>query len=241
MSEPPHDRVDNDDGQPRRRASLLTRGVAVAVDLTLTVGAAALIFYLVSLQVPLDTARARTPIALVVALAFGYLVVGRDHWWSPGRAMLRLALARLPGNVPGLLGRRISVHQDEPPQISNDRLARAVLSVTLASVLAVLCLGGALTTTRIFQSVLHYVNSAQPVTGAPLSLTLSALPRALLVGPTRGYVQVNASAVGGEQYILDFYLSRVAQAWRIDVARTSSTPQLANYSLGTRDEEVPTP
>ena len=49
----------NLDGRNVPPASMLTKGVAVAVDLCLTVSVAALAFYLISTRLPLDDAAAR--------------------------------------------------------------------------------------------------------------------------------------------------------------------------------------
>ncbi len=229
------------DGQQVPPASMLTKGVAVAVDLSLTVGLASLLFYLISTQVPLDTPGARTPIGLGVAAAFVYLVFGRDYWVSPGRRIYRLTLVRLQGNVPGLFGRRISVHIDPEPDKGNEPLAKAILVIALSTVLTVLCLAGALTTTAMFVTVQDYVQGRQPIARGPTSeVSLSSLPRALLAGTRRGYVQVDATTESGRVTIA-FYLSRSGRGWSVEHAQTTTRLMFANYSLGIADKEIPSP
>ena len=48
------------DGREVPPATMLTKGVAFAVDLTLTIGTVSLLMYLLSTQVPLDTRGARS-------------------------------------------------------------------------------------------------------------------------------------------------------------------------------------
>ncbi len=218
---------------------MLTKGVAVAVDLCLTVGAATLVFYLVSTAVPLDDPTARVPVWMVLAIALGYLVFGRDHVYSPGRRTMRLTLVRLPGSVPGLYGRSISVHVDEKPGKGNEQLARAMLVIALASLLATLSLAGALTTTHLYTTARAHLLGGQPVAGlaAPVE-ELSSMPRALLMSRRRGYVQVDAHTADGK-VMVEVFATRSGRSWAVTAARRAREAQFANYSLGVRDEDMP--
>lgn len=231
----------NLDGRNVPPASMLTKGVAVAVDLCLTVSVAALAFYLISTRLPLDDAAARTPIWAVLGLALAYLVIGRDHVFSPGRQLLRLVLVRLPGNVPGLFGRSISVHMDEEPDRSPRHLTRPLLVVTLASVLAVLGLGGALTTTRLYTTVKQYVLSGEPVSDMTDRVeSLSTVPRALLMNRKRGYVQVDGKT-GSGRVTLEVFTVRDGVRWRVVLARPTTSKRVADYSLGAPESDIPLP
>ena len=218
---------------------MLIKGVAVAVDLCLTVGASALLFYLLSNAVPLDDPAARVPVWMVLAVALGYLVFGRDHVYSPGRRIMRLTLVRLPGSVPGLYGRSISVHVDEKPGKGNEQLTRAMLVIALASLLAALSLAGALTTTHLYTTVRAHLLAGRPVAGlaAPVD-RLATLPRALLMNRQRGYVQLDAHTVDGT-VLVEVFATRVGRGWSVTAARRSREAQFANYSLGVRDEDMP--
>ena len=227
------------DGRQVPPASMLTKGAAVAVDLSLTVGIASLSFYLISTQVPLDTPAARTPIGLGIAVAFAFLVFGRDHLFSPGRQIFRLALVRLPGNVPGLFGRSMSVHQDSVPDRGSQPLVKAMLVIVLSTSLSMFSLAASLTTTRMFKTVHEYAQSHQIIAGAaPGTAVLSTLPRALLVGQERGYVQVDARGPAGTTTV-EFFLRRDHRRWRVGAARETAPSMSANFSLGTSDKDIP--
>lgn len=222
-------------------APMTIKGVAMAADLSLTVGIVSFFFYLLSTQIPLDTEDAGTPIGLGIAAAFAYLVFGRDHLFSPGRQILRLQLVRLPGNVPGLLGRTMSVHRDAVPNKSNEALTKAILVILLSTSLSIFSLAGSLTSTRIFKTVKEYARS-QPIIAAvaPQVVELSRLPRALLIGQQRGYVQIDARVPSGST-TLEFFLLRDHRHWRISAARETEVSMTANFSLGLSDKDIPVP
>jgi hypothetical protein len=234
-----HDLIQTFDGRTARRASLLTRGVTIAVDLSLTVGIASLLFYLLSLLTPLDTPAARAPVGGIVALAFAYLVIGRDLVLSPGRRLFGLELARLPGNVPGLMGRRISVYAGDTQATRNDPLPRAMLAIVLATALSGLCLAASLTTTRIYAAALEHLSRGAAVQGAEGPFEPGRLPRALLVGITRGYVQLDVRDGQDRPLTLAFYLTRQGALWRVDAVEPATQPMTTSYSLGVADDEVP--
>lgn len=215
-----------------------TKGMALAIDLSLAVGVASLLLCLISTQIPLDTPAARTPIGLCVAAALIYLGVGRDHLFSPGRRILRLRLVRLPGNVPGLLGRSTSVHLDPVPDKGIDPLARAAALIALGTGVSIVSLAGVMSTTRIFATVHDYAASRPLVAGEMVEL--SRWPRALLVGQRRGYVQVDARGPSATT-TLEFFLQRDGEGWRVTSVRKIAPGAPASFSLGVSDAEVPTP
>jgi hypothetical protein len=227
------------DGREVPTASMTTKGLAMAVDLSLTVGLVSFLFYVVSKQVPLDTAGARLPIGIGIAVAFAYLVFGRDHVFSLGRQLLRLQLVRLPGNVPGLFGRAMSVHRDAVPKQSTETLTKAILVIALSTSLSMFSLAGSLTTTRIYKTVKTYARSQQiNATIEPQDTVLSRLPRALLIGQRRGYVQIDASGPFGST-TLEFFLLRDHRHWRVVAARETKPSMSANFSLGISDKDLP--
>lgn len=232
-----HGLVQTHDGREARRASLLTRGVAIAVDLILAVATASLLFYLLSLYAPLDTPRSRVPVGVVVALAFAYLVVGRDHVLSPGRWLFGLELARLPGNVPGLMGRRISVYADDASP-ARDPLPRAILAIVLATLLSGLCLTASLTTTLAFSTAVVHLEEGRGIDGARGPFERAPLPRTLLVGQRHALVQIDARDAADAAVTLEFLLERAGGGWQVEAARRATRPQLARFSLGALDTEI---
>ena len=98
------------DGQEVPPASMLTKGVAVAVDLSLTVGLASLLFYLISTQVPLDTPGARTPVGLGVAAALERFSTTLQYsvLWVVA-CSITLAQSESCGSPVGLLSREVNV------------------------------------------------------------------------------------------------------------------------------------
>lgn len=224
------------DGRRVPPASMATKGVALAVDLSLAVGVASLLFYLISIRIPLDTPAARTPLGLVAGAAVVYLALGRDHLFSAGRRLLRLQLVRLPGHVPGLLGRTMSVHRDPVAGTDTGLLTRCALVIALGTALSVLSLAGSLTTTRMLHVVHEHARTHELVAGR--GLTLARLPRALLVGQERGYVQIDARGPSGDT-ILEYFLLRDRSGWQVHLARETQTGMSANYSLGIRDADIP--
>ena len=67
------------DGQQLLMASMLRKGTAVAIDLSLTVAIASMCFGIVSWFIPLDDAQARLPVGAVVVATMVYIVIGRDR------------------------------------------------------------------------------------------------------------------------------------------------------------------
>ena len=230
------------DGQMLPIASLLRRGTGIAVDLCLAVGVGALAFYAISLAVPLDSSSAKFPISAVMLLVIAYVAVGRNALISPGRQLLRLRLARLPGPVPGLYGKAVTVHVDPEPKDEATQTTRACLAVALSTVLTILCLGAALQTTTVFQAVERHTQQTEPLKakyGSPPSL--STIPRTLLIAPTSGYIQVSANW-GEQRGVLEFFLSREPRGrWQIDLVRETEPHSFGNYSLGTAESEIPKP
>ncbi|MBT6272992.1 MAG: hypothetical protein HOI95_02530 [Chromatiales bacterium] len=229
------------DGEQLPLASLLRRGTVIAVDLTLTVAAASIFFGLISLIMPLDGQAARMPIMGVMLGVLVYLVWGRDYAGSLGRAMFRLRVARMPGPVPGLFGRKVAVHCDMPPVITNRQTLSAVVVIFASSSLAAAMLGVALTTTHVFKVVERYAqNSTSLANQLGASPTLSNVPRALLIGKERSYVQISAiwSDSAG---VLEFFLIRDGRDWDVVHARQIEGSMLANYALAIQDDEIPHP
>ena len=227
------------DGEQRQIASMLRKGTAIAVDLSLAVATACVLFGVISWFVPLDDAAARTPIGIVVGAALVYLVWGRDKFYSPGRTIFRLQLARLPGNVPGLLGRKVSVHIDPVAPDDKRPTAMSVCLIALATAAAGVAMSAALSSTHIFRAVHEYA-ATQPSLAAREGriLELASLPRALLIGKERGYVQVSARW-GDEKDVLDFFLTRERSGWRVVAVAPAATRVLADYSLGAAADEIP--
>jgi hypothetical protein len=228
-------------GERLALASLLRRGTVIAVDLTLTVAVASVLFGLISLTMPLDGQGARAPILGVMLAVLVYLVWGRDYAGSLGRALFRLRVARLPGPVPGLFGRKVAVHRDMPPVITNHQSLSAVVVILAASILAAVMLGMALTTTHVFKVVERYAqNSTTLADQLGASPKLSVLPRALLIGKERSYVQISAvwSNTAG---VLEFFLSREGRIWDVVHVQQSKASMLANYALAIEDDEIPRP
>ena len=64
------------------------------------------------------------------------------------------------------------------------------------------------------------------------------MPRALLVGQERGYVQVDARGPAGTT-TLEFFLRRERRNWRVSAARETEPSMSANFSLGTSDKDIP--
>jgi len=230
------------DGELLPLASVLKRGTAVAVDLCLAVGVGSILFYLVSLVEPLDTGAAKVPIFMIMTLVVGYVAVGRNMMPSPGRKLLRLRLTRLPGPAPGLHGRQVTVHMDPNPTEDGSQTTRACVAVGLATVLSILCLSAALQTTLVYQTVVAYNATARPLANAAgQAAILSTIPRALLISPTRAYVQVSAD-IGEQRTVIEFFLHREKGVpWQVRLARETAPHSFGTYSLGTIEAEVPKP
>ena len=227
------------DGEQRPIATMLRKGTAIAVDLSLAVAAASIAFGLISWFVPLDDPGARAPIGVVVAVAMVYLVWGRDRFFSPGRKIFRLQLARLPGNAPGLLGRSTSVHIDPVPPDDSRPTAFSLCLIGVMTAAAAVAMAAGLSSTHIFKAVQDSA-SAQPSLAARAGRLpeLASLPRALLIGKERGYVQVGAKW-GDEQDVLDFFLARERNQWRVVAVQPAKERVLANYSLGATPADIP--
>jgi hypothetical protein len=230
------------DGQMLPIATLLRRGTSIAVDLCLAVGVGALGFYVISLIVPLDSSSAKIPISGVMLLVMAYLAIGRNQWTSPGRKLLRLRLARLPGPVAGLFGKSVTVHMDPVPMDETAQTTRACIAVGLSTVLTILSLSAALQTTTVFQVVTRYTAEKLPqaaIHGA--EPRLSSVPRALLIGQNRAYAQITAHW-GDTQGVLEFFLRRVRGGpWQVEVARETEPNMIGHYSLGISEDEIPLP
>ena len=228
------------DGQQLPIASLLRKGTAIAIDLSLTVALASLCFGALSWFVPLDDANAKAPIGLIVLDAMAYIIFGRDRVYSAGRHILRLKLAKLPGRAASLFNRSISVHIDPAPSEDNSALAFSLCLIGFATVAAAIALSAALATTHIFTAVHQYVQShPAAVSRNGLTPALSQLPRALLVGKTRGYVQVSG-AWDDKKEIFDFYLKRDRGDWVVTAVEIAQKPLLGDYSLGALEKDIPT-
>ncbi|NKC11394.1 MAG: hypothetical protein GKR94_04070 [Gammaproteobacteria bacterium] len=220
-------------------ASMLTKSMAVAVDLVLTVAAAALALNMLSQHIALDSPAAGTPVLVVAGLAMGYLTIGRDWWLSPGRKLLRLQLARLPGNVPGLLGRRVSVHSEALPDGRNTRMQRALAVIIIGSALIGLALANAMAATGVFQQARSHLLSRPTVPGLGQPLEVATFPRAVLISAERAYVQVFAKS-SEHGAVLEVFLQRAVEGhWTVLAARVAADPMLANYSLGVAFRDLP--
>lgn len=226
-------------GEQRPIASMLRKGTAIAVDLSLAVAIASVCFGIVSWFTPLDDAAAKAPIGVIVVVAMIYLVWGRDRFYSPGRKIFRLQLARLPGNVPGLLGRSVSVHIDFEPPDDKRPTAFSICLIAAMTIAAGVALAAGLSSTHIFRAVQEYA-AAQPSLAARGGRIpeLASLPRALLIGKERGFVQVSARW-GEEVDVLDFYLTRKQRRWTVVAVEPTKLRQLANYSLGAAPDDIP--
>ena len=229
------------DGQPMLIASMLRKGTAVAIDLGLIVAFASICFGVISWFIPLDDAKAKLPISTVVFAATFYVVVGRNRWYSAGRRILRLKLVPLPGRAASFFNKAISVHIDPKPPEDNSALAFALCLIGISTGMAALSLAAALTTTHIFKTVQEHA-AAQPsaLLRNGLAPELSPLPRALLISPYKGYVQVGATW-GTEVDVLDFYLNRRSskEAWVVTGVKVAESRILGDYSLGAIATDVP--
>ena len=227
-------------GEQRPVASMLRKGTAIAVDLSLAVAVASVGFGLVSWFVPLDDPGAKAPIGAIVAVAMIYLVWGRDRFYSPGRNIFRLQLARLPGNVPGLLGRSVSVHIDAEPPDDKRPTALSICLIAAMTIAAGVALSVGLSTTHIFRAVQEHVVTQPSLASREGRLPeLASLPRALLIGKQRGFVQVSARW-GEDADVLDFFLERGPRRWRVIAVEPTKSRQLGNYSLGAAPDDMPT-
>ncbi|MEM7404313.1 MAG: hypothetical protein AAF458_03425 [Pseudomonadota bacterium] len=228
------------DGEQLVVASLLRKGTAIAIDLSLTVATASVCFGLLSWFVPLDDATAKLPIGIVTLAALSYIAFGRNHLTSFGRRILRLKLVKLPGRQGMLFNRAISVHIDPEPPDENRPLALSLCLIAAATLAAAVALSAALGTTHIFRAVEAYVEARPPnIVRQGVRPVLSKLPRALLIGKLRGFVQVSADW-GHEIDVLDFYLMRDDKhGWRVAGVRSTDDRQLGNYSLGASEADIP--
>ena len=160
------------------------------------------------------------------------------------KQIFRLKLARLPGPVPGLLGRAVSVHIDEQVPSDYRPTSISVAVIAGATIVASVAMGAALKSTYMLAVVTEHVeDSSDPVIRrAGRAPELSALPRAFLISEKRGFVQVGAHWES-ESDVLDFHLSReaVGTPWTVVVVQTAPQRLLANYSLRVPDEDIPAP
>ena len=229
------------DGQRLPIASMLRRGTAVSVDLCLAVALGSLGFYVISTFTPLDGDSANTPVLLVMGVVIAYVAWGRNRFRSPGRSMFRLRLARLPGPGPGLLGRSVTVHTDPEPVQDSSQLYAAIIAIILCTLSASLLLGIALANTTVYQSVKGYTIGRQPLArerGG--SVTLGGLPRAVLIGRQRAYVQATAEWPDSTG-VLEFFLARRPNGWVVTQARVAEEPMFAHFALSIADEDIPAP
>jgi hypothetical protein len=220
-------------------APLLVRTTAIAVDLCISVAFGSIAYALISLYAPLDTAAAKMPMLVVIVGVVIYLAWGRNRFHSVGRSLHALMLFRPEGRIPGIRGRPLTVYIAAEPEVSNKPLVLSILVIVAMSILAALALAQALSSTRVFQVVQLHAESAQPFQkryGA--RLTLSPLPRALLIGEQKAYAQVSASW-GDTQRLLDFHLSRVSGAWQVVSVAEGVPGRFANYALAAPDDEMP--
>ena len=227
------------DGQLLPIASIIRRGAAISVDLCMAVAVGAFGFYIISLFTPLDTPPAKVPIGLVMCVVVLFMAIGRNRFQSPGRLIFRLKLTRLPGQVPGLYGRSITVHVDPEPTDEGKKTTTACLVVTLCTLLAIYTLSAALHTTTVFQTVVKHVERQQPFAAErgtrPI---LSSVPRALLIAPQRAYVQIGATW-GEHRGVLEYFLVREGREWAIELVRETEPTMIGNYSLSISPSEIP--
>ncbi len=233
------------DGEQRPLASLLRRGAALAVDVCFAVLAGALVLDAVSFRIPLDSARASTPILAVFGVLAFYILWLRDRGApgpgpSLGRRFLGLRLARVAG--PLRFARPVTI-ADGPPGAQDDtrRTLRAALLAVAASLAALFFMGDAVSRTTVFLAVRGHVERAE---GAA---SVAAIPTALLAGRTRAYVRVKADWDGGGEARgggpFEFFLERAGPGapWQVVHVRPGGSTWMRDYSLSVPDAEVPAP
>ena len=238
------------DGEPLPVASLLRRGAALAVDVCFALLGVSLLVNALSFVVPLDTERATGPLFGVFIALFAYIVWVRDrgasrpggalrHGLSVGRRFLGLRLVPVAG--PRRFTRPVTVAEWTSADGETMRIVRAVLLGVVASLVAFLLLGQAVSRTAVFTAVLDYAEVAPPFAAERgVRPEIAAVPSALLVGPSRAFVRVDAEW-NGRSDPLEFFLVRGADAWRIVEVRIGEPHLIPEYALYAPDSRVPTP
>ena len=231
-------------GEQMLIASVIRRGGALAVDLCAGVLLGMAAMWVVSRGMPLDSPQAQVPIVIIVLAVAVYLVWARDRVLpSLGRHVFGLRLVRAGGGVPGALARPLTVYQFKSNQDELARTASAVAMVVTTSMVAVYLFASAITTTQVFQAALSFTDHAAPFTSkygdAPV---LDRLPRAMLVGEHRAFVQIAASW-GSQTGAIEYFLERdrPRDPWKVTLARESEMRFYGNYGLKVPDHEVPQP
>ena len=238
------------DGEPRPVASLLRRGAGLAVDLCFALLAAALALVALALVVPLDTDGAAGPIFAIFGVLAVYILWLRDrgasrpgrslrHGLSVGRWLLGLRLVPVIG--PRRFVRPVTVADSPTGQGETMRVVRAVLLGVVASLVALLLLGQAVSRTLVFGIVVEHAEEHQPfATERGAGPTLASVPSALVVGRTRAYVRVDARWTQGADP-LEYFLERDAGRWQVAGVRIGEPSWLPDYKLSAPDAAVPVP
>lgn len=233
-----NDIIETWDGHRVRRASMMLRGVTIAVDLSIAVAAACMGVFVVALVVPLDDPGARIPLGAVVVAAMLYLIAGRDYLVSPGRRIFGLQLYRLPGNVAGLMGRSLMAWPEHAPKPERDPLPRSIFAIVLSTLLGAMCVAAAVTNTHVYRFATDHL-TVHGATGVSAPVGLGSVPRAVLIGSQRSYVQLGATDGAGEPVLLEVFLAREAGAWRVVRSGEAGQALFARFSLGAADEDIP--
>lgn len=240
------------DGVRRPVASLLRRGTALAIDICFALLAAGLAIAVLAYFVPVDTAAAYGFMLPIFGFLAVYIVWLRDRGasrpgggarfgLSVGRWLLGLRLVPVAG--PRRFIRPVTVADSERTDGETMRIVRAVLVGVMASLVALLLLGHAVSRTIVFLTVRDYAERHPPLAAERGSdPELASFPSSLIVGPSRAYVQVDAEWKGGGDP-LDFFLVRDGEGWKVTEVRIGRTAWFsANpYLLGAKDADVPVP
>ena len=233
-------------------ASLLRRGTALAIDICFALLAAGLAIDVLAYFVPVDTAAASGFMLPIFGFLALYVVWLRDRGasrpgggfrfgLSGGRWLLGLRLVPVAG--PRRLIRPVTVADSERTEGETMRIVRAVLVGVMASLVALLLLGHAVSRTVVFLTVRDYAERHPPLAAERGSdPELASFPSSLIVGPSRAYVQVGAEwADRGDP--LDFFLVRDGGGWKVAEVRVGRSAWFrANpYLLAAQDADVPVP
>lgn len=240
------------DGVRRPVASLLRRGTALAIDICFALLAAGIAIDVLAYFVPVDTAAASGFMLPIFGFLAVYIVWLRDRGasrpgggfrfgLSVGRWLLGLRLVPVAG--PRRLIRPVTVADSERTEGETMRIVRAVLVGVMASLVALLLLGHAVSRTVVFLTVRDHAERHPPLAAERGSdPELASFPSSLIVGRSRAYVQVDAEW-GDRGDPLDFFLVRDGGGWKVAEVRVGRSAWFrANpYLLDAQDADVPAP
>jgi len=237
------------DGREVPVASLIKRGGAFAVDLCAGMFIAIAAMWIVSQRMPLDLPEARRAVLGIVLIVAVYLLWARDHGLpSPGRRLFSLRLV-YPARGGGLLARPLTIEAPGTVRLAGGaaaprgelvRVWTALGLVAGTSLAGLLIFAHALTTTTVYRSVQAFVDATSPFASRyGAEPDLANLPRVVLIGDERAYVQVDAEW-GARQETLEFFLEREGRGWRVRLVRPVSSPRLyGNFALKVQDSAIP--